>query len=190
MVHSHLRTAQLLIDAGADVNALCRAALPRTGQLLRDQQAAVQQQADHISATEMDAFTEQMAAQFVEGMTQVLLMAADTPAAVKLLLAAGADVNHSTSAGSTCLHVAAEHNYPAPVLCLLIKAGVDMTAVNSAGQSSTSCRGERTHTSSSTTEQSSAGALNNRTFHCQCCNLLVDDAAAATACDTAGSAMS
>jgi uncharacterized protein len=146
VVHSHLRTAQLLIDAGADVNALCRAALPRTGQLLRDQQAAVQQQADHISATEMDAFTEQMAAQFVEGMTQVLLMAADTPAAVKLLLAAGADVHHTTSAGSTCLHVAAEHNYPAPVLCLLIKAGVDMTAVNSAGQTAAQVAEERGHT--------------------------------------------
>jgi ankyrin repeat protein len=39
-----------------------------------------------------------------------------------------------TSSGDTSLHIAARHNYSAPVVCLLIKAGADMHAVNSKGR--------------------------------------------------------
>jgi ankyrin repeat protein len=53
---------------------------------------------------------------------------------LKLLLSAGADVHAVTSRGDTCLHVAARHNYSAPVVCLLIKAGADMHAVNKVGK--------------------------------------------------------
>jgi uncharacterized protein len=54
---------------------------------------------------------------------------------VKLLLAAGGDVHRTTTVfGNTCLHVAAAHDYPAPVICLLIKAGADLHAVNNAGK--------------------------------------------------------
>jgi ankyrin repeat protein len=60
------------------------------------------------------------------------LMVTQEPALIKLLLAAGADVNITTSTGNTCLHVAAAHNYPASVICLLLKAGVNTRAVNSA----------------------------------------------------------
>jgi uncharacterized protein len=56
-------------------------------------------------------------------------------ATLKLLLTAGADVHAATSSGDTCLHIAARHNYSAPVVCLLIKAGADMHAVNSRGKS-------------------------------------------------------
>jgi ankyrin repeat protein len=55
-------------------------------------------------------------------------------AVTKLLLAAGADVHAANSKGSTCLHVAAAHGYPASVLCLLIKTGADLHAVNNEGK--------------------------------------------------------
>eukprot|EP00953_Heterococcus_sp_UTEX-ZZ885_P032567 17001-Heterococcus_DN1.PRE.2 len=53
-----------------------------------------------------------------------LISCRDT-ATLKLLLAAGADIHCTTNTGNTCLHVAAAHGYPAPVLCMLIKAGAD-----------------------------------------------------------------
>jgi ankyrin repeat protein len=62
------------------------------------------------------------------------LMLCNDTAILKLLLAAGADVQAVTSSGDTCLHIAARHSYSAPVACLLIKAGADMHAVNSAGK--------------------------------------------------------
>ena len=68
--------------------------------------------------------------------------AADT---VKVLLAAGADVHVTTAAGDTCLHVAARHNYTAPVLCLLIKAGADLHAVNEAGKTAAQLAHDKGH---------------------------------------------
>jgi ankyrin repeat protein len=61
---------------------------------------------------------------------QTPLMVCKQPAQVKLLLTAGADAHKTTDTGNTCLHVAAAHSYTAPVLCLLIKAGVDLSAMN------------------------------------------------------------
>jgi uncharacterized protein len=61
------------------------------------------------------------------------LMLCKRPAQVKLMLSAGADAHKTTDTGNTCLHVAAAHSYPAPVLCLLIKAGVDLSAMNADG---------------------------------------------------------
>jgi ankyrin repeat protein len=57
-------------------------------------------------------------------------MLAKDSAVVKLLLAAGADVTKTTSTSNTPLHVAAAHDYPASVICLLIKAGAKISAVN------------------------------------------------------------
>jgi ankyrin repeat protein len=62
------------------------------------------------------------------------LMMCTTPAHVKLLLNAAADALKRTDTGNTCLHVASTHGYPAPVICLLIKAGIDLNAVNSSGK--------------------------------------------------------
>jgi ankyrin repeat protein len=56
------------------------------------------------------------------------------PAHAKLLLAAGADAHVISAAGNTCLHTAAAHSRPASVVCLLIRAGVDLQAVNSDGK--------------------------------------------------------
>jgi ankyrin repeat protein len=62
------------------------------------------------------------------------LMMCSTVDTVKLLLAAGADVHVANDVGDTCLHVAARHNYKAPVICLLIKAGANLHAVNNSGK--------------------------------------------------------
>eukprot|EP00953_Heterococcus_sp_UTEX-ZZ885_P011077 6426-Heterococcus_DN1.PRE.1 len=61
------------------------------------------------------------------------LMLCTQPAQVKLLLSAGADAHKTTDTGNTCLHVAAVHKLAAPVLCLLIKAGVALRALNDDG---------------------------------------------------------
>jgi ankyrin repeat protein len=61
------------------------------------------------------------------------VMMCTEPAILQQLLRAGADVHKTTAAGESCLHVAAKHKYTAAVLCLLIKAGVDLAAVNSDG---------------------------------------------------------
>jgi uncharacterized protein len=66
---------------------------------------------------------------------KTVLMICKQPAITKLLLAAGADVSVTTELlQCTCLHVAAAHGYPASVICLQIKAGADLHAVNSSGQ--------------------------------------------------------
>jgi uncharacterized protein len=73
------------------------------------------------------------------------LMMCTTVETVKVLLAAGADVHVTNAAGDTCLHVAARHSYAAPVLCLLIKAGVDLLAVNSSGKTAAQLAHDRGH---------------------------------------------
>jgi ankyrin repeat protein len=55
-------------------------------------------------------------------------------AIAKMLLAAGADVQIRSTTGNTCLHVAAQHSYSVPVVCLLIRAGTDIAAVNDDGK--------------------------------------------------------
>jgi uncharacterized protein len=62
------------------------------------------------------------------------LMMCSTVDTVKVLLAAGADVHVSVDDGETCLHKAARHALPVPVVCLLIKAGADLHAVNARGK--------------------------------------------------------
>jgi ankyrin repeat protein len=62
-----------------------------------------------------------------------VLMVCRVPAVVKQLLAAGADVHAVSSKGYTCLHTAVIHDHPTPVLCLLIKAGANLAAVDRQG---------------------------------------------------------
>jgi ankyrin repeat protein len=66
------------------------------------------------------------------GRFTALMMCTD-PKALKMLLEAGADVHKTTDAGNTCLHVAAQYKYSAAVVCMLIKAGVSLSAVNRSG---------------------------------------------------------
>jgi ankyrin repeat protein len=65
---------------------------------------------------------------------------------VKILLAAGADVHVRTEKGDTCLHAAARHEASAPVMCLLIKAGIDLGAVNSVGKTTAQLAHDGGHT--------------------------------------------
>jgi ankyrin repeat protein len=63
-----------------------------------------------------------------------VLMACESAPVIKLLLEQGAaDVHAVNSAGNTCLHVAAQHEHPVPAVCLLIRAGADITATNGQG---------------------------------------------------------
>jgi uncharacterized protein len=62
-----------------------------------------------------------------------LMLCKEAPT-VQALLKAGADVQARTEReGWSCLHVAAALQYPAAVLCLLIKAGADLSATNDEG---------------------------------------------------------
>jgi ankyrin repeat protein len=61
------------------------------------------------------------------------LIAAQEVAIVERVLAAGASARTANNRGNTCLHVAAVHKHPAPVICLLIKAGAVITAVSTDG---------------------------------------------------------
>jgi ankyrin repeat protein len=140
VVSGDAECTQLLVDAGADVNMRCGAMLPGTTKL------AGTFGIDSMTVTTVHGFgvtvhaagSKPVPAELhdavVDDMSTTVLMAADTPAVVKILLAAGADVHRTTDQGSTCLHTAAACNYPAPVICLLIKAGVDLQALNSKGQ--------------------------------------------------------
>jgi ankyrin repeat protein len=71
---------------------------------------------------------------FLSEQNKPALMAAETPAMLKLLLAGGADVCMTDAQHNTALHAAAAAGRPASVLCLLIKAGVDLHAANADGK--------------------------------------------------------
>jgi ankyrin repeat protein len=123
---------QLLLDAGGNVSHVTAAGTTVL----------------HAAALNTDSQVLQLVLQHTGAMTHINNTAKDCdccgnlaplamcsqPAHVKLLLAAGADVRVTTSTGYTCLHVAAAHGYPASVVCLLIKAGVALQAVNSDGK--------------------------------------------------------
>jgi uncharacterized protein len=74
------------------------------------------------------------------------LMMCTTAATVQVLLAAGADVRVTTYAGDTCMHLAARHSLPVPVVCLLIKAEVDLHAVNHQGMTAAEVAHEKGNT--------------------------------------------
>jgi ankyrin repeat protein len=61
-----------------------------------------------------------------------LMLAQELPV-VRLLLESGAAVNAKSSNGTTALHKAAKLGLSAGVVCCLLKAGADATAVNSEG---------------------------------------------------------
>jgi ankyrin repeat protein len=67
-----------------------------------------------------------------KGISAVMLCKNDT--VLKFLLDAGADVHVTLHTGETCLHFAAHWGHPVRVICVLIKAGVDVKALNADGQ--------------------------------------------------------
>jgi uncharacterized protein len=132
---------QLLVNAGADVNARCGLALPSFNEFLESagiKGVTVIMNHGAVTTVLTDGAQQPLpTAQrdvIANDMSKTVLMAADTLAVVKVLLAAGADVHLTTDLDNTCLHTAAACNYPAPVICLLIKAGVSLHAVNREGK--------------------------------------------------------
>jgi ankyrin repeat protein len=141
VVTGDVQCTQLLLNAGADVNTRCGVALPSTLRLAESVGFEDMIFTTHhgvVTAVRADGAQQQLPAALrdiiANDMSKTVLMAADTPAVVKVLLAAGADVHRTTDQGNTCLHTAAACNHPASVLCLLIKAGVTLHAVNRDGK--------------------------------------------------------
>jgi uncharacterized protein len=129
-----LQCTKALIAAGADVNHLSSVGCSSLHMAINCQHAAlVQLLLDNGATAAMNSVILLNTLEDCQhGMTA--LMMCTTTDTLKLLLAAGADVHIRNEVGDTCLHTAARHNYKAPVLCLLIKAGVDLHAVDSEGK--------------------------------------------------------
>jgi ankyrin repeat protein len=123
VLRGHLQSAQLLINAGADNFAPCMS----YGKGAAELAARLRQTTDEVAQLTL---ARALKAALLNDVQRPLLMVADTPAMEKMLLAAGADAHATDPNGNATLHAAAAAGYPAPVLCLLIKAGVDLHAVN------------------------------------------------------------
>jgi uncharacterized protein len=135
VVNGNLQCAKALVAAGADVNYSNFGSLTSLHMaIMARDPAVVQFLLDHGATAVVNTVIPTIC--FYGGCcaSTVALMLCSTADTVKQLLAAGADVHATNTAGDTCLHVAARHNYKAPVLCLLIKAGADLQAVNSSGK--------------------------------------------------------
>jgi ankyrin repeat and SOCS box protein 5 len=127
-----LQCARVLIAAGADVNVVsCDGATSLHAAVTNCHSAVAQLLLQHGGAVVMNSYVPSQCANGADRCDGVTaLMMCTTSDTLKVALAAGADVHAATGSGDTCLHRAAAHMMPAPVVCLLIKAGVDIHAVN------------------------------------------------------------
>eukprot|EP00953_Heterococcus_sp_UTEX-ZZ885_P023551 12933-Heterococcus_DN1.PRE.4 len=128
--NGHLEYAKVLIAAGADVNHSNSNGLTALHvAITKNHAAVVQLLLEHCATTAVSS-----AATIVysdgDSNTVTPLMLCTTVDTVKVVLAAGADVHVTNMIGDNCLHTAVRHNLPVPVICLLIKAGVDLHALN------------------------------------------------------------
>jgi uncharacterized protein len=130
----------LLLAHGAEAN-MCNANGARLHRaILADNSIMVQLLLEHGATAVMNSVLFVKCSQFIDGCGDccciglTALMMCTTVDTVKVLLAAGANVNIGNDAGDTCLHLAARHKLIAPVVCLLIKACVDLHAVNNDGK--------------------------------------------------------
>jgi uncharacterized protein len=114
VLQGDVQCAQVLIDGGADLAAPCMCVGKRAVDLTPLRQA-IEMHAQQAMATALKSA-------MLNELQRPVLMIADTPAMVKMLLAAGADAYATDLNGNTTLHGAAAAGYPAPVLCLLINA--------------------------------------------------------------------
>jgi uncharacterized protein len=134
--YGSVQCAAVLIAAGATVNRINddgQYALHTA--IRRNHAAVVQLLLEHGATAVMISVVARVCSNgehCCNGLTA--LMMCPTADTLKELLAAGADVNMTTDGGNTCLHKAAVHGSAAPVVCLLIKAGVDLHAVDSSSK--------------------------------------------------------
>jgi uncharacterized protein len=146
--HGNVQCATVLIAAGADVNntnsdEYC----PLHIALEQNHASVVQLLLEHGALAVMNSVVPKRCENSAHccTTTTALMMCSDVDT-VKVLIAAGADVYVTNEAGDTCLHVAATHNWKAPMLCLLIKAGADLHTVNNAGKTAAQLAHDRGHT--------------------------------------------
>jgi ankyrin repeat protein len=144
-----IECVRVLIAAGADVNSAGNDSMSSLHLAVQASHSAVAQLLLQHGATavmnEVLPFTCSSSYPCCcLGMTA--LMMCTTAATVQVLLAAGADVRVITDTGGTCLHLAASHGLPVPVVCLLIKAGVDLHAVDRHGKTAAQWAHEKGNT--------------------------------------------
>jgi ankyrin repeat protein len=134
---NNIQCAQVLIAAGADINsAVYDKVSTMHVAVMQGSSGVMQLLLEHGATAVLNNVIDVRCPESNEcccvGLTA--LMMCTTIDTVKVLLAAGADVHVTTGAGDTCLHVAARHKLSAPIVCLLIKAGADIFAVNNEGR--------------------------------------------------------
>jgi ankyrin repeat protein len=145
----HVKCAKALIAAGADVNSIdSGGARSLDHAIIMHRSAVAQLLLENGAKAVMNdlkyadcAYGEDCC---VDGLTALMMCTeVDT---LKVLLAAGADVHVRTHAADTCLHLAAKHEASAAMICLLIKAGADLHAVNSKGKTPAQVAHDRGYT--------------------------------------------
>jgi ankyrin repeat protein len=144
----NVKCAKVLISAGADVNHINSMHMTSLHIAIKEHCAAVMQLLlEHGATAVMNSVIPLSCTNGAQCCPDVTaLMMCTEVDEVKLLLKAGAHVNITNSAGDTCLHVAAKHNWKAPMLCLLIKAGADLHAVNKSGKTAAESAHDKGHT--------------------------------------------
>jgi uncharacterized protein len=149
----NVQCAKVLIAAGADVNHLSAEGLSSLHTailavlLLGHHNPVVDLLLEHGAAAVVNKV---VAWKCVHGVRccirMTALMMCVEPDTVKALIAAGANVHITTDGGDTCLHKAAKHSAFASVICVLIKAGVDLNALNNEGKTAAQLAHDRGHT--------------------------------------------
>jgi ankyrin repeat protein len=142
----NVQCARALIAAGIDVNHFNSLNMTSLHMAILEQHSAVAQLLlEHGATAVMNSVVVTKCTKSCCDSATALMMCTEVNT-VKLLLTAGADVHVINDVGDTCLHVAAKHNWKAPMLCLLIKAGADLHAVNSEGQTAAQIAHDEDHT--------------------------------------------
>jgi uncharacterized protein len=146
--HGNLECAKVLIAAGVDVkHAESDGVTALHLAVTTDHSASVQLLLEYGATAVMNEIVPvRCTCGALCCATATALMLCTTADTVKLLQAAGADVNVTNDVGDTCLHVAAKHHWKAPRLCLLIKAGADLHAVNNDGKTAAQIAHDRGYT--------------------------------------------
>jgi ankyrin repeat protein len=146
--YGNLECAKALIAGGADVTHSDSRGVTSLHVALEARNSAVVQLLLEHGAT---AVLNSVVRECCTGGTQccssaTALMMCSEVDTFKFLLATGADVHATNGAGDTCLHVAAKHNWKAPMLCLMIKTGADLHAVNNEGKTAAELAHDRGYT--------------------------------------------
>jgi ankyrin repeat protein len=133
---NHVGCARALLAAGADINKANSQSATCLHMAVQQQHCAVAQLllVSGAAAVMHDVVnaTCENGEHSCNGVTAIMICR-DT-GTLKALLAAGAYVHVTNDTGNTCLHAAAKHKWCAPMICLLIKAGATLSAVNNTGK--------------------------------------------------------